>query len=83
MIRRTYTRTCTICGKKMVGVGAQRKYCDNCQRTQHRKHEAERRREAQRKKARERLQKMTLTEVVRAADAEGMSYGKWVQKHGG
>lgn len=76
-----WTRTCTRCGKKMVGVASNKKLCDSCLRI--------RQIERDRKKAQNNKLEVvertkpkhapegSLQNDVREADRLGVSYGKY------
>ena len=76
------TRICPICKNSftLTGVGQNsRKYCGpKCRQKADRLREKEFYAKKQHIKKVERAKKMTLDEMVREADAHGMTYGKYV-----
>ena len=76
-----WTRTCTRCGKKMVGVASNKKLCDSCLRIRQIEHD---RKKAQNNKLEvvERAKPKhapedSLQNDVREAERLGVSYGKY------
>jgi len=69
-----FDRTCPICGTRFVTDIGQQKYCDaECKEKAY--HAAQ-----QRYRDRQKKKKGTLDDVVRAADAAGLSYGQYVAR---
>lgn len=66
-------KTCNRCGVMLYNVSPDRCYCDAC-REELRMHPP--------KKEPDRTRKMTLTEIMREADKEGLQYASYCKKHG-
>lgn len=94
-MRKTIDRECGRCGKLMVGVSGQRRYCPECVKIIHREaaRENKRRKAAAKREMREAGVVATATtkispkpaiksieQVVREANAAKMSYGQYVAK---
>lgn len=76
--------TCERCGVSWYGPKCGKRYCDDCRKkVNYEKMYAcvKRKRESEELKKEEK-QELSLTEVVRLADAAGMSYAKYCLKYG-
>lgn len=73
-------KQCKGCGTLMVGVACNRQYCDDCRRIRAR--DVSRRYYARRRSRADRRKGMTIKQIVREADTEGLSYGQYVAKYG-
>lgn len=79
-MQKTITKPCRQCGRAMVGVATQRVFCADCIK------ERDKKRMQEMKSVRCRVSKAdrkpyTINEIVRAAEAEYMSYGRFVAKY--
>ena len=94
-MRKTTDVECGRCGKLMVGVSKQRRYCDDCVKIIHREaaRENKRRKAAAKREMREAGVVATaptkispkpifksIEQIVREANAAKMSYGQYVAK---
>ena len=86
--KRGYIRICTICGKRLQGVGRRTKYCPECRAEVNRTKSRERSRirkafelEQKARAARPQYTGPSVREVAAQADAAGMSYGQYVARH--
>lgn len=69
---RRVDKACKKCGVMMYQVPSKRLYCDNCRDTIPRNTA----------KAEEQPKKLTLSEIMREEDKEGLQYASYCKKHG-
>lgn len=85
--KRGYIRICTICGRKLQGVGSQTKYCPDCRAEVNRIRTRERSRrrralelEQKAKSARPHYTGPSVHDMAAQADAAGLTYGQYVAR---
>lgn len=64
-------KACVKCGKPLLQVSPKRMYCEECNRKIDRH-----------PKKKEEPKKLTLREIMREADKEGLQYASYCKKHG-
>lgn len=69
---RRVDKACKKCGGMMHQVPSKRLYCDKCRDTVPRNMST----------TEEKLKKLTLSEIMREADKEGLQYASYCKKHG-
>lgn len=69
---RRVDKACKKCGAMMYQVPSKRLYCDKCRDTVPRNMP----------KTEEKAKKLTLSEIMREADKEGLQYASYCKKHG-
>ena len=75
--------TCKLCGVSWYGPKCGKLYCDKCRKkVDAEKSGAYAKRKATKNRAKENKKHLSLLEIVRLADAEGMTYAKYCMKHG-
>ena len=79
----TKNKTCVCCGKLMINVKCNVKYCDECKELiKNGRIERIIEKEKQKNEKSKMTVKHSLAEVMKAATAAGMSYGKYCLKYG-
>ena len=85
---------CYVCGKLILNAYGSRKYCDDCRKKIRRQYDSKHHDSSKdeydavisnlktKKEARRDRPSMTIEEVVKETEKEGLTYGKYVAKYG-